>query len=148
MRRRNHARSADVLRAVARTLKAARSHPGGGSVVAPSTVVLAIWAEKLEEIAAGAGAGAPRKEMLHALWAEQYWRHRLREPANIAGAVREAQRFTEAIFPWEPTPTRATIERTARVYRLQVFRDFKNRRNIDPGPLLAYLKKHNRRGKE
>jgi hypothetical protein len=141
-------RSSTPLRVIAEALKGAIPHSDGSSIVRVSPLVLRLWGEKLEEIEGGRARGAPGKSLLHTNWSLQYWAWRASAPADIDGAIRNVQFFSHALYPWEPVPTATTVKRIARKHRSDVFALFRGDRFADLKPLLTYLEKHERHGRE
>jgi hypothetical protein len=139
-------RTRTPLSVIAEALQKARAHSDGSSIVPVSSLVLHLWGAKLEETGGGA-PGAPNKALLHVNWALKYWTRRVIEPADIEGAVRAAQEFTR-IYPWEAPPTAATVKRVARRHWPEILRSFRADRSVNLEPLLAYRKKHARRGRQ
>lgn len=150
-------RESTLLRALAHALKGATPHSDGSSIVPVSPAVLRFWGEQLEELEQSRGRGAPDKSRLHLSWAVQYWYWRAIAPADIDGAVRNVQKITTTLYPGEPVPTAATIQRVARKHRVDVFALFDANDGYDAEdgphhpflePLREYLRKHERRGRE
>ena len=140
-------RASSPLRVIAEALKNSRPHSDGGAIVGVPALKLRQWAAKLEELENRAGA-VTEKAVLHTQWALQYWTHRALAPEDVRGAIRAAQQFTTALYPWAPTPNAQTIKRVARRHRAEVLRAFRADSSLDLAPLLTYLKNRERRGRQ
>lgn len=139
-------RSSTPLRVIAEALKGALPHSDGSSIVPVAPAVLRFWGEQLEDLEQNRGRGAPDKSRLHLNWAVQYWHRRAVAPADIDGTIRNVQQITTTLYPGEPVPTAATIQRVARKHRADVFALFDG-----DGPyikaLREYLEKREKRGR-
>ncbi|MCC6379951.1 MAG: hypothetical protein IT519_14145 [Burkholderiales bacterium] len=113
------------------------------AVVAEAIIAIARGEDAREVFRQTGAPGRQSEAAINRTRAYVYWLARAQTPADVAGAVRQAQSH----FEYLPEPTRATIGRLARTHRDYCLALLARAPGIDLAPLRAQLAKHSRHGR-